>query len=62
MVFGTDIEASGNFGLERGMRSGDSPPFAMMSIGCFPVLLLFDMSRMKNGGVWGSWCRRGSFA
>jgi len=62
MVFGADIEASGDFGLGRGMRSGGSPPFDKMSIGCFAVLLLFDMSRMKNRSMWDSWCRHGSFA
>ena len=51
MGFGADIEASGNFGFGRGMRSGGSPPFDKMSIGCFAVLSLFDMSRMKNRSV-----------
>lgn len=62
MDFGADIEASGSFGSGRGVGSGGSSPFDKMSIGCFAVLLLFDMSRMKDRSMWDSWGRCGSFA
>ena len=62
MESGADIEVRASFSFGRGMRSGVSPPFDKVSVGCFAVLLLFNMSRMKNRSMWGSWGRRGSFA
>lgn len=62
MEFGADIEVRASFSFGRGMRSGVGPPFDKVSVGCFAVLLLFNMSRMKNGSMWDSWGRRGSFA
>lgn len=36
------------------MRSGVGLPFDKVSVGCFAVLLLFNMSRMKNRSMWDS--------